>query len=232
MASVTCPPPATRAVRSRSAPTAGPAVNVHATAMNTASGNKDLVPCIVDSLVAQHSASHYIVTRVTTNRPDTIDLSACDEQWLVSYQATASAGVRARASVAGELRVRGAVHDHGRVGAALRRWLARRARATLVDRLDALSERYQLPYGRATIRFQRSRWGSCSSRGTISLNALLMFLPPELVRCVLAHELCHTAHLNHGPHFWALLDKIEPDHRALHRSLRLGGERIPRWIFG
>lgn len=167
-----------------------------------------------------------------TNRPASIELPAGDERWLVDYQATASAQVRATEAAAGELRLRGAVHDNGRVQAALKRWLARRARASLMERLDALSMRYQLPYARATIRFQRSRWGSCSSRGTISLNALLMFLPPELVRCVLAHELCHTAHLNHGPRFWALLDRIEPNHRILHRSLRRGGERIPAWIFG
>jgi len=164
-------------------------------------------------------------------RPARIALAACDESWRVDYEATASTRIRAIEICDTGLRVRGAIDDHGRVRDALKRWLARRARATLVGRLDALSDRYQLPYAKATIRFQRSRWGSCSSRGTISLNAQLMFLPPDLVRCVLAHELCHIAHLNHGPGFRTLLEQLEPDHRSLHRELRNGWARVPAWVF-
>lgn len=164
-------------------------------------------------------------------RPAGIELAACDERWQIGYEATASAHIRVTETGGDELRVRGAIDDHGRVRDALKRWLARRARATLVGRLDALSARYRLPYAKATIRFQRSRWGSCSSRGTISLNAQLMFLPPDLVRCVLVHELCHIAHLDHGPGFRALLEQLEPDHRSLHRELRNGWARVPAWVF-
>lgn len=163
--------------------------------------------------------------------PTRVDLDACSEQWLISYEPTASARLLVTATDTDTLRIRGPVEDRERVDAALRRWLARRARATLVERLDVLSGRYELPYVRATIRFQRSRWGSCSSRGTISLNARLMFLPARLVRCVLAHELCHTVHLDHGPRFWSLLDELEPDHRALHKELRRSWDRIPAWTF-
>ena len=84
-------------------------------------------------------------------------------------------------------------------------------------------------YDRATIRFQRTRWGSCSSRGTISLNARLMFLRPALVHLVIAHELCHTVHLNHGSGFRSLLESLVPDHRALHRELRDGWRSVPNW---
>ena len=163
--------------------------------------------------------------------PASIALRACDERWQIAYEATTSTRILIAETGPTELRVHGAIDDHGRVRAALKRWLARRARATLVGRLDALSARYRLPYEKATIRFQRSRWGSCSSRGTISLNAQLMFLPPDQVRCVLTHELCHTAHLNHGPDFRALLDRLEPDHQALHRELRQGWARVPAWVF-
>ena len=163
-------------------------------------------------------------------RPTRIDLNACGEQWHIHYEATASAQIRVTETEGATLHVRGAIDDDARAHNALRRWLARRARETLTHRLDALSARYGLPYTRATIRFQRSRWGSCSSRGTISLNAQLMFLPANLVRCVLAHELCHTTHLNHGPRFWTLLETLEPGHRALHRELRHGWNHIPTWI--
>lgn len=161
--------------------------------------------------------------------PAHINFAATAEDWRVRREATDSKQVRIAETRHGELRVKGAVANDGDVLRALKRWLARRAKSHLVGQLDELSARHGFSYARATIRFQRSRWGSCSSRGTISLNARLMFLPPDLVRCVLAHELCHTAHLNHGPHFWSLLDQVEPAHRALHHELREGSRHIPRW---
>lgn len=172
---------------------------------------------------------------VTTERlealPPAVQLAACDEEWQLAYRSTDSGQVRIAAAGSDRLCVSGDIENNGKVRAALKRWLARRARSTLVTRLDDLSAQYRLPYTRATIRFQRSRWGSCSSSGTISLNARLMFLRPELVRCVLAHELCHTAHLNHGPRFWSLLDELEPAHRALHVDLKHSWSRIPAWTF-
>jgi hypothetical protein len=172
---------------------------------------------------------------VTTERletlPSVIQLGACDEEWLLDYRSTDSDQVRIAQAGSSGLGIRGDVGDKAKVRAGLKRWLARRAKTTLVARLDDLSVRSRLPYARATIRFQRSRWGSCSSSGTISLNARLMFLRPELVRCVLAHELCHTAHLNHGPRFWSLLDEIEPAHRVLHVDLKNSWSQIPAWTF-
>ena len=172
---------------------------------------------------------HRARVRVPAEIPTQINLAATAEEWCVNREATASKQVRIAESRNGELRIKGAVADDGNVQRALKRWLARRAKSHLVAQLDELSDRHGFSYERATIRFQRSRWGSCSSRGTISLNARLMFLPPELVRCVLTHELCHTAHLNHGPQFWSLLDQVEPEHRALHRELRQGSRHIPGW---
>jgi len=161
--------------------------------------------------------------------PEQISFAATGEDWCVTREPTISTQVRIADSQPGTLRVRGAVTSDGDVLRALKRWLARRARSHLVTLLDDLSTRHGFEYERATIRFQRSRWGSCSSTGTISLNARLMFLPPELVRCVVAHELCHTAHLNHGPRFWSLLDQIEPEHRRFHHELRRSSQRIPSW---
>ena len=63
-------------------------------------------------------------------------------------------------------------------------------------------------YGRITIRNQRTRWGSCSSKGHINLSLYLMILPLRLSDYVLLHELCHTQEMNHGPRFWTLMDKV------------------------
>lgn len=161
--------------------------------------------------------------------PRAVDLQASDERWNVDYAPNAFSSVRVTQSMTLGLRVSGGLDDPAPVRAALRRWLARRARAHLVGRLDELSTAFGLPYARASIRFQRSRWGSCSSNGTISLNARLMFLPDRLVRCVLTHELCHTVHMNHGPGFRRLLGGLEPGHETIRHELRDGWRRVPGW---
>jgi predicted metal-dependent hydrolase len=161
--------------------------------------------------------------------PAGVNLRANDEAWRVRYAQTKSRSVRVTEADASELRVSGALDNANLTVAALRRWLARRARAHLTSRLDELSAAFDLPYGRASIRFQRSRWGSCSASGAISLNARLMFLPAHLVRCVLTHELCHTVHMNHGAEFYALLDALQPRHAEMRPELRDGWRNVPVW---
>jgi len=78
------------------------------------------------------------------------------------------------------------------------------------------------PAGQAAllrIRDQRSRWGSCNSRGTISLNRRCALLPVELQDYVYLHELCHLQHMNHSPAFWHLLEQLMPDARQRRREL-------------
>jgi predicted metal-dependent hydrolase len=96
--------------------------------------------------------------------------------------------------------------------------------------LDELSAEHRLPYAKASIRQQRTRWGSCSRHGTISLNARLLFLPPVLVDYVLLHELCHTKELNHSPRFWALLGSQDPECEAHRKALRKARAVIPAWL--
>jgi predicted metal-dependent hydrolase len=96
--------------------------------------------------------------------------------------------------------------------------------------LDDLSNTHDLPFRTVTIRGQKTRWGSCSSKQTISLNYQLLLLDPQLVNCVLIHELCHTRHLHHGAAFWQLVEQLEPDHRALHQRLRQVWGRLPGWL--
>jgi len=85
-------------------------------------------------------------------------------------------------------------------------------------------------YSALSIRQQQTRWDRCSARRLISLNARLLFLPPELVTYVLVHELCHTKHLNHSPRFWRLVESYLPDYRQLDRQLRNGSRWMPGWL--
>lgn len=72
---------------------------------------------------------------------------------------------------------------------------------------------------RLVVRDQRSRWGSCSSRGHIAINSRCDRLPIPLQDYVILHELCHLAQMNHGPAFWQLLEAILPDARARRKAL-------------
>jgi predicted metal-dependent hydrolase len=79
------------------------------------------------------------------------------------------------------------------------------------------------------VRLQRTRWGSCSSSGTVSLNAALLFLEPNVVRYLFVHELCHLVALNHSRKFWTEVARHEPDYEALDRRLTQAWHEIPLW---
>lgn len=95
------------------------------------------------------------------------------------------------------------------------------AKRTLPERLDELARIHGLNYSGCSVRDMRSRWGSCSGKGGISLSAYLVLLPEKLIDYVILHELCHTVELNHSERFWALLDKTcGCDSRHLRKALR------------
>ena len=114
----------------------------------------------------------------------------------------------------------------------LREWTRGEARAWLGPMLAELAKEYGFSFASMRVRFQKSRWGSCSSRGCISLNACLVFLPEALVRYMLLHELCHTRQMNHSKAFWQLVLTHDPDARAHDRAMREEAWRyVPDWIF-
>lgn len=86
--------------------------------------------------------------------------------------------------------------------------LRRNAKIILPPRLYMLSTRHNLPYKSVKINSSSGRWGSCSGRGNINLSYFLVLLPKHLIDYVLLHELSHTREMNHGEHFWALLNQL------------------------
>jgi hypothetical protein len=132
-------------------------------------------------------------------------LPAVDASWTVTTRPTAARGARVVQDFPEELVVAGPVADPTACRRALRRWLLRQGQGHLPRRLAEVSHGCGLPYSRSTVRLARSRWGSCSRSGVISLNARLLLLPLALVDYVLVHELCHTREPNHSPAFWALV---------------------------
>jgi len=99
--------------------------------------------------------------------------------------------------------------------------LRRKAQCTLPVQLAQLAQLHGFQYSAVKIRKSKSRWGSCSNKKAINLSLYLMLLPEHLIEYVLLHELCHTVQMNHGPAFWALLDKCTQNKaRELRKEIR------------
>ncbi len=161
--------------------------------------------------------------------PAQVELPASGSAWRVEARKTGARRVSVRELEGRQLRVSGAIESEAACRDALTRWLMRQARAWLIPRLQSISSRTGLRYKRASVRRQATRLGSCSARGTISLNAKLLLLSPELVDYVLVHELCHLNQMNHSKHFWDLVRRHHPDCHAHASRVRESWRSIPRW---
>jgi predicted metal-dependent hydrolase len=163
--------------------------------------------------------------------PPQIELAASEESWRVHVT---GGGRRIRLTVKanGLLSLAGDMSDGRAVRQAFRRWLTERATEVLEPALDRCARELGFKYERVLIRRQRTRWGSCSTRGTISLNCCLLFQRPAVVRYLLIHELSHTVQMNHSRRFWQTVARHCPDYRRLDRELLDGWRRVPSWVFG
>jgi predicted metal-dependent hydrolase len=163
--------------------------------------------------------------------PRRIELAALGRTFAVQYRPTSSRVTQASIVGEGCLEVSGATHDGKQVGAALRNWLFDLAEHELLRELRRMAQIGEFEFQRLQIRRQRTRWGSCSASGTISLNVCVLFQPVDVMRYLLIHELSHTRHMNHSRRFWALVESLEPDYQRLDRELLRGWQRVPAWLF-
>ncbi len=109
------------------------------------------------------------------------------------------------------------------------RALADRAKDVIPQRVAHFAPLVGVTYGRITIRNQRTRWGSCSGKGNLNFNCLLMLAPPEVLDYVVVHELCHRKEMNHSPRFWAEVARVLPDYQQRRRWLKEhGGALVQR----
>jgi len=107
-----------------------------------------------------------------------------------------------------------------RIIRAYRAWMMARAEKSLPRRAVALGDKHGIWPRRVTVRQQSTRWGSATSRGALSLNAMILVLPPRLADYVILHELCHLAYANHSPEYWEMLGSVYPDVEWAKRELK------------
>ena len=177
----------------------------------------------------------HVATGSPGSLPDKLGLQCLGTEWRVEYTAAAAGaetrtGATVREKPGRVLLVSGDIGDAATCHAALRRWVGRKARTTIVPRLVVLAAEHGFVVGPISVRAQRTRWASCTRRGAISLNMKLLFLPPEVTDYVLLHELCHTARMDHSPSFWALVERHDPHYRVKNRRLREAWMSVPAWL--
>lgn len=102
--------------------------------------------------------------------------------------------------------------------------LANRALEVIPERVAHYAPLIGVTYGRITIRRQKSKWGSCSSKGNLNFNCLLMLTPPEVIDSVVVHELCHRKEMNHSKKFYEEVLKVFPDYWAQDEWLKENGD--------
>lgn len=127
------------------------------------------------------------------------------------------------------LLIRGRDLNADRVREALSMW-GRKYAATYLDaRAHSFAEKLQVDYHRISIRDMKSRWGSCSKDGNISLHWKLILLPERLSDYVVVHELCHRLQMNHQKEFWATVGSLLPDYKQRRAELKEHEQQILNW---
>ena len=98
--------------------------------------------------------------------------------------------------------------------------LKKYARELVEERIEKFNYFYGFRYGGISIRNQKTRWGSCSSKGNLNFNYKIVLLPERHAEYIIVHELCHTKEFNHSKRFWSLVEKTIPEYREIVRNLR------------
>ena len=101
--------------------------------------------------------------------------------------------------------------------------LAEKALVVITEKVRHYAPLVGVNHGRITIRSQRTRWGSCSSKGNLNFNCLLMLLPDDVIDSVVVHELCHRKHMNHSSQFYAEVERVFPEYERCNKWLNENG---------
>ena len=108
--------------------------------------------------------------------------------------------------------------------------LVEKGKEVIPQKVDDYAKIVGVDYGKITIRCQRTRWGSCSNKGNLNFNCLLLLLPDEMMDYVIVHELCHRKEMNHSAQFYGEIEKVLPNYRECQKWLKEKGSVYLRRI--
>jgi len=183
--------------------------------------NKDWIARAQSELQTRYPASRLAL-------PDFIEFPSIGRRWEVNY--IVGSGLRSYLKHSYEcLQITTPDSREDRIRSLLRKWLLKQGRRYLKSWLLEEAEIVGVKPNKIQVRTQRTRWGSCSPRGNISLNASVLFLDRALVRYLLIHELCHLQHLDHSARYWNAVQAFEPDYRLLDQQLTESWCEVPVW---
>lgn len=193
-------------------------------------------PGVIEEFVAEHS-DWISKTRRQFSRirpaeptlPDEITLTALKERIRIHFAADERRQFREQHGV---LTIRAPELNGEHCWPLLQDWLKKRAKEFLPALCMRTGHAIGLEPRRVHIRLQKTRWGSCSTNGTVSLNAALLLRPAEELHYVLIHELCHLQHMNHSKRYWKLVGQYAPEWKALDRKLDQAWQTTPNWLIG
>ena len=175
-------------------------------------------------------AAHRATLPSPEQHPSSIEFPAIGQSWRLEWREIPGETVSVAAIAPSRLRLSGSINDPDAWRAALRCWLIAQGREHLTPWVENMAQAVGVRIERVSVRCQKTRWGSYSTRGTVSLNAQLLFLPERLVRYVLLHELCHAKCTDHSPAFWDLVRAHEPNADRLRAELRTIWRHVPSWL--
>ena len=108
----------------------------------------------------------------------------------------------------------------------VKRWYREQARIILTDEVERYRAVMNVNPGRIAIREQKTRWGSCSSKGNLNFNWKIVMAPLPVLEYLVLHEMCHLVHPNHSPNFWAEVRRLMPDYQGRRDWLKLHGTEL------
>ena len=162
--------------------------------------------------------------------PTQLVFPSLNETWVLNYQQPVTQSNNTVSQRPGKLLIKTTDGTDKSAIDSLKRWLKQHAQRYLEPQFNQIVHNSALKSQSLSWRCQKTRWGSCNQNGAINLNIKLLFLPAQLIRYVMLHELCHTKHMHHNRAFWHCLQQHLPDARALDHTLTCYPIHTLQWL--
>lgn len=175
--------------------------------------------------VEKHIANRTSKPKIST-QPKQLNLKTLNEQWDIIYKEGKQGTIGYSEQPNHCLLLTGEIQSDKLVNKIIGLFLKNKARLLFPEMMNEIASQHGFHYSGMTLRGQKTRWGSCSSRKKLNINYKLLLMPEQVTRYVFIHELCHTVEMNHSAKFWQLVKKCDPEYRQHELYLKEHGNII------